>query len=237
MTIAAPTERHAVLELDGEVKEYPGTPPVRALDGVDFRVTTGELVAVMGPSGSGKSTLLNMIGALDRPTDGDVRIGGRTVAGLPDKQLSRLRAESIGFVFQQFHLLDALDALENVATALLYRNVAPNERRRRAALALEQVGLGHRAHHRPPQLSGGERQRVAIARAIVGDPAVVLADEPTGNLDSRTGNDVIDLVRELHRAGSTIVVITHDASIAASMPRVVQLRDGRIESDRSAVPA
>jgi putative ABC transport system ATP-binding protein len=222
----------AVLELDAVVKEYPGSPPVRALDGIDLRVDAGELVAIMGPSGSGKSTLLNIVGALDRPTDGDVRLAGRAVAGLTDKQLSRLRAESIGFVFQQFHLLDALDAVENVATALVYRDVAPADRRRRAAEALEQVGLGHRTHHRPPQLSGGERQRVAIARAIVGRPSVVLADEPTGNLDSRTGRDVLALLHELHARGSTIVVITHDAAIAASMPRTVELRDGRIESDR-----
>jgi putative ABC transport system ATP-binding protein len=227
---------NAVLELDGVVKEYPGSPPVRALDGVHLRVEHGELVAVMGPSGSGKSTLLNIVGALDRPTEGDVRLAGRPVAGLGDKQLSRLRAESIGFVFQQFHLLDGLDAVDNVATALLYRNVPPADRRRRAVRALEQVGLGRRLHHRPPQLSGGERQRVAIARAIVGQPTVVLADEPTGNLDSRTGRDVIDLVHALHAAGSTIVVITHDAAIAASMPRVVELRDGRIEHDRRTEP-
>jgi putative ABC transport system ATP-binding protein len=227
----------AVLELEGVVKEYPGAPPVRALDGIDLRVDVGELVAVMGPSGSGKSTLLNIVGVLDQPTEGAVRLRGQPVAGLADKQLSRVRAESIGFVFQQFHLLDALDALENVATALLYRNVAPADRRRRAGDALRLMGLAHRAHHRPPQLSGGERQRVAIARAIVGEPAIVLADEPTGNLDSRTGGDVIDRLHELHAAGTTIIVITHDARIAASMPRTVELRDGRIEADSRAAAA
>jgi putative ABC transport system ATP-binding protein len=219
------------LELDDVVKEYPGSPPVRALDGVSLDVAEGELLAIVGPSGSGKSTLLHVVGALDAPTSGQVRVAGRAVAGLRDKALSRLRAEAIGFVFQQFHLLEGLSALDNVATGLLYRGVAPGARRARAARALEQVGLAHRSHHRPPQLSGGECQRVAIARAIVGEPTIVLADEPTGNLDSRTSGEIIDLLRELHVGGATIVVITHDAGIAASMGRCVTLRDGRIESD------
>jgi putative ABC transport system ATP-binding protein len=220
-----------VLDLRDVTKEYPGTPPVRALAGVTLTVEEGELVAVVGPSGSGKSTLLHLAGALDRPSSGTVSVAGADIGRMDDAELSALRAWRVGFVFQQFHLLDGVTALENVAAGLLYRGVPPTERRRRAADALDRVGLSHRLGHRPAHLSGGECQRVAIARAIVGEPALVLADEPTGNLDSATGAEVIDLFRRLHAGGTTIVVITHDRVVAGALPRCIEVRDGRIETD------
>jgi putative ABC transport system ATP-binding protein len=234
MTAATPGVEGAaepVLELEDVVKRYPGEPPVEALRGVSLTVRDGELLAIVGQSGSGKSTLLHMMGTLDRPTSGSVWVAGDDVAGLGDSELSGLRAQRIGFVFQQFFLLEGVDVVENVANGLLYRGVPARERRRLATEVLEGVGLGRRLGHRPAQLSGGERQRVAIARALVGRPAVVLADEPTGNLDSATGHEILELLWELNRGGATIVVITHNHEIAGRMPRRVEIRDGLIVHD------
>ena len=222
----------ALLDLAAVVRVY-GTPPVTALAGVDLVVESGEFVAVVGASGSGKSTLLNIIGTLDRPTSGRVSIAGVDTRNLDDAALSALRARRLGFVFQQFHLREGASARDNVADGLLYTGVPRRERQARALHALERVGLGHRVTHRPHQLSGGERQRVAIARAVVGDPPLLLADEPTGNLDSRSGEGVVELLHELNAAGTTILVITHDADLAARLPRRVTISDGTVVSDSS----
>jgi putative ABC transport system ATP-binding protein len=228
-----PEEPPTVVGLTEVVKEYAGSPPVRAVDGISFAVRRGEFLAIVGPSGSGKSTLLNLIGALDRPTSGTVQVAGHDIAGLGDADLSALRNRHIGFVFQQFNLIEGLTAVENVAIGLMYAGEPVRRRLSSARAALERIGLGHRIDQRPGKLSGGERQRVAIARAVVGEPSLVLADEPTGNLDSHTGAEIMGVFHDLHRTGSTIVLITHDATLSDALPRCVSLRDGRVVQDRA----
>lgn len=224
-------KKPAVMELIGVQKSYPGNPPVEALRGIDLTINEGELIGLVGTSGSGKSTMLNIMGALDHPTEGKVRIQGQDLSALSDRQLSSLRGRRIGFIFQQFHLIAGLSLVENVATGVLYQGASRSQRIKNGIRLLTQVGLGNRLDHLPHQLSGGEQQRVAVARALMGEPAIILADEPTGNLDSKTSEEIVKLLHQLNEDGSTIIVVTHDRELASSFPGMVTLRDGLVESD------
>ena len=224
-------EHPVVMELIEVRKSYPGNPPVEALRGINLVVRRGELLALVGTSGSGKSTMLNIMGALDRPTSGKLCVDGQDLSNFSDRELSTLRGSRIGFIFQQFHLIAGLSVLENVSTGLLYQGINRSLRMERATQLLSRVGLGDRMTHLPHELSGGQQQRVAIARALMGDPAIVLADEPTGNLDSETSEEIMDLIHQLNEGGSTIVVVTHDGELARSLPGVVTLLDGVVKSD------
>lgn len=221
----------AVMELIGVQKSYAGNPPVEALRGIDLTINEGELIGLVGTSGSGKSTMLNIMGALDHPTEGNVRIQGQDLSALSDRQLSSLRGRRIGFIFQQFHLITGLSLVENVATGVLYQGASRSQRIKNGIRLLTKVGLGNRLDHLPHQLSGGEQQRVAVARALMGEPAIILADEPTGNLDSKTSEGIVKLLHQLNEDGSTIIVVTHDRELASSFPGMVTLRDGLVESD------
>jgi putative ABC transport system ATP-binding protein len=231
---ASPSDNGALIEIADVRKIYEmGSTAVNALDGVSLRVQRGEYLAIMGPSGSGKSTLMNIVGCLDTPTSGSYKLRGTEIRERDDDELARIRNQEIGFIFQTFNLLPRADALHNVELPLIYAGRPAKERRERARSMLELVGLGDRTHHRPNELSGGQRQRVAVARALVNGPSLVLADEPTGNLDSKTGLEIMALLDEIHRSGNTVILVTHEEEIAARAHRVVRLRDGRIESDRS----
>tara|TARA_B110000008_G_scaffold202705_1_gene201364 strand:- start:767 stop:1438 length:672 start_codon:yes stop_codon:yes gene_type:complete len=222
------------MELIGVQKSYAGNPPVEALRGIDLTINEGELIGLVGTSGSGKSTMLNIMGALDHPTEGKVRIQGQDLSALSDRQLSSLRGKRIGFIFQQFHLIAGLSLVENVATGVLYQGASRSQRIKNGIRLLTKVGLGNRLDHLPHQLSGGEQQRVAVARALMGEPAIILADEPTGNLDSKTSEEIVKLLHQLNKDGSTIIVVTHDRELASSFPGMVTLRDGLVESDSRA---
>ena len=226
-----PEKTLAVMELIGVQKSYAGNPPVEALRGIDLTINEGELIGLVGTSGSGKSTMLNIMGALDHPTEGKVRIQGQDLSALSDRQLSSLRGKRIGFIFQQFHLIAGLSLVENVATGVLYQGASRSQRIKNGIRLLTKVGLGNRLDHLPHQLSGGEQQRVAVARALMGEPAIILADEPTGNLDSKTSEGIVKLLHQLNEDGSTIIVVTHDRELASSFPGMVTLRDGLVESD------